>query len=179
MNVLVISAHPDDEILGAVARWRSWHKPATMSISPFSAKGPRRDLGNGGSRRCAGRHLRTNSHEAADIVGAREVSLYGLPDNRFDSLDLLDVVNDSRRASPPNFSAGYLYAPPRRLEHRPRRRKSSCDDRYASDKGSRLERCMHLRSHRPRNGRFSRSRHLSSRTHSWISRAPWRPRFRL
>lgn len=36
--------------------------------------------------------LRTNSHEAADVVGAREVFLYGLPDNRFDSVNLLDVV---------------------------------------------------------------------------------------
>jgi LmbE family N-acetylglucosaminyl deacetylase len=36
--------------------------------------------------------LRTSSREAAKLLGLQEISFYGLPDNRFDTIALLDII---------------------------------------------------------------------------------------
>lgn len=93
MTVLVIAAHPDDEILGCgatMARFVREGHSVHVAI-----------LGEGVTAR--GRHredadptlldaLRACSREAAKILGTGEPRLYGLPDNRFDTVALLDVV---------------------------------------------------------------------------------------
>ncbi len=97
MNILIVAAHPDDEILGAgasAARWSAQGHDVKMAI-----------LGEGVTSRfdsrAAGKsegvselsHLETAIQEAARCVNASAPTLcMGLPDNRFDSLDLLDVV---------------------------------------------------------------------------------------
>lgn len=93
MNVLVVAAHPDDEILGAggsVARHAARGDSVTMAI-----------LGEGITSRHDSRadadavalaDLRADAHSAGRLVGCDDVRLFGLPDNRFDSVDLLDVV---------------------------------------------------------------------------------------
>ncbi len=92
-TVLVVAAHPDDEILGVggtVARHVAEGDIVYALI-----------LGEGQTSR--GRHredidqnvvkeLHQNTLESAKIIGYQEVFFADFPDNRFDHVDLLDIV---------------------------------------------------------------------------------------
>ncbi len=92
-RVLVVAAHPDDEVLGAggvMAR----HTRAGDEVAVLI-------LGEGITSRFAQREpahereierLRTDARNATARLGVHDVRFCGLPDNRFDHLDLLDVV---------------------------------------------------------------------------------------
>lgn len=92
-NVLVVAAHPDDEVLGcwgAMARLVQEGQEVHIAI-----------LGEGATSRYQERdqadqskveRLLGDSQQVADMIGAKQVLNYGLPDNRFDTLPLLDVV---------------------------------------------------------------------------------------
>jgi LmbE family N-acetylglucosaminyl deacetylase len=93
VSVLVVAAHPDDEVLGCggtIARLTSQGERVTTVI-----------LGEGATSRFTDRReadptlvgdLRANARAAAAALGAGEPILKGLPDNRFDELPLLEVV---------------------------------------------------------------------------------------
>jgi N-acetylglucosamine malate deacetylase 1 len=93
-NVLVIAAHPDDEVLGCggtVARHALHGDKVHLAIL---AEG----VTSRSSERVTARHAAKLSHlqSAADLAGKRlgvaSVSCHDFADNRMDSLDLLDVV---------------------------------------------------------------------------------------
>lgn len=91
--VLVIAAHPDDEVLGAggtIARLAKEGREVYIAI-----------LGEGLTARSESRAstdreqltaLKSDSSRAADRLGAADLFLHDLPDNRFDTVPLLDVV---------------------------------------------------------------------------------------
>lgn len=91
--ILVVAAHPDDEILGVgatIARKIAEGNKAFALI-----------LGEGQTSRWKSREnakkdvvlaLHKDSMEAAKVIGYTDIYLESLPDNRFDRLDLLDVV---------------------------------------------------------------------------------------
>jgi LmbE family N-acetylglucosaminyl deacetylase len=93
VTTLVVAAHPDDEVLGCggtVARLAAEGESVHLAI-----------LGEGATSRCADREsadagavadLQTESRRAARVLGAKEVRHFGLPDNRFDTVALLDVA---------------------------------------------------------------------------------------
>lgn len=92
-SVLVIAAHPDDEVLGCggtMARLRAEGHIVQIAI-----------LGEGLTSRYRTReeadrsllsNLREHSRRAADVLGVKDLFMYDLPDNRFDTLPILDVV---------------------------------------------------------------------------------------
>ena len=93
MNVLVIAAHPDDEVLGCggtMARLAQEGHDVHIII-----------LGEGITSRFNQREqadarqiteLHGHSRKVGELLGAKEVVLASLPDNRFDTVPLLDVV---------------------------------------------------------------------------------------
>jgi LmbE family N-acetylglucosaminyl deacetylase len=92
---MVVAAHPDDEILGAggvMARHAAAGDEvfilimATGAASRAGKNAPAVDI--------AIPALKQAAHRAASVVGARPPLFAGLPDNRVDSLDLLDVVRE-------------------------------------------------------------------------------------
>jgi len=95
-NVLVVAAHPDDEILGCGA-----------TIAKLAANGCNVNIAimaEGLTSRDKNRNVTANKEElnelaqtakkAAKFIGAKNLELLSLPDNRMDSMDLLDVVKE-------------------------------------------------------------------------------------
>ena len=92
-SILIVAAHPDDEILGCggtMARLAREGNEVRIAI-----------LAEGMSSRYAHRedadprqlqHLHARAQQAANKVGAKEVVLCKLPDNRLDTVPLLEVV---------------------------------------------------------------------------------------
>lgn len=92
-TVLVVAAHPDDEILGVGG-----------TAARYAAAGDRvyaLILGEGQTSRGVHREdidkavvaeLHQNTIESAKAIGYQEVFFADFPDNRFDQVDLLDIV---------------------------------------------------------------------------------------
>ncbi len=92
-TVLIVAAHPDDEILGvgATAARHAAQKDAVYALI----------LGEGQTSRGTHREdtekevvdaLHQNTLESAKAIGFRDVFFADFPDNRFDEVDLLDIV---------------------------------------------------------------------------------------
>ncbi len=87
-NVLIVAAHPDDEVLGAGGTIAK-HAQAGDRVSILL-------LGDGVTSRGASapdiKKRADQANEAAKTLGAIKVILEALPDNKFDSLPLLEIV---------------------------------------------------------------------------------------
>jgi LmbE family N-acetylglucosaminyl deacetylase len=93
MNVLVVAAHPDDELLGcggtAARLVREGHSVYTAILGEgITSRHDQRAAADPSTLES----LHGCSQRVADLLGVKELSLHGLPDNRFDSLPLLDVI---------------------------------------------------------------------------------------
>lgn len=94
-RIMLVVAHPDDELLGLGA---SMHK----LIKKFNCKIKVVILGEGITSRSDARDVKKwkkeldthkqNIKNAAKAIGYHEVKTYDFPDNRFDSVALLDIV---------------------------------------------------------------------------------------
>ncbi len=98
MNVLVIAAHPDDEVLGCggtIARLAAGGDAVSILILAEGLTSrvgfdPVRDAG-------ALKVHQERAWRAGALLGAKEVRLTGFPDNRMDTVPLLDVTQAIER----------------------------------------------------------------------------------
>lgn len=110
-KILIIVAHPDDELLGLGA---SMH----MLIEKYEVRTHVVILGEGITSRSDKRDPefwereikkhRANISEAQKAIGYGTVSMYDFPDNRFDSVDLLDIIKVIEKEKE-NFSPDFIF----------------------------------------------------------------------
>jgi len=90
-EIMVIAAHPDDEVLGcggAIARHiRTGDKVRVVIMAEGITSRPRE-----ATQAEALEQLRTAATRANQILGTTELVMDGLPDNRLDSMDRLAVI---------------------------------------------------------------------------------------
>lgn len=92
-RVLVVAAHPDDEILGVGATVAKHVAQGDEVYALILGEGQtsrgehREDISQG-----VVEELHKNTMESASKVGYRNVYFENFPDNRFDQVDLLDIV---------------------------------------------------------------------------------------
>ena len=92
-TVLVVAAHPDDEVLGCGGTIARHALDGDDVFILILAEGATSRDGNTASTFSAEvTALQTAATKAAEILGVAPPRFLGLPDNRLDSLDLLDVV---------------------------------------------------------------------------------------
>lgn len=92
--VLVVAAHPDDEVLGCGATLARMSREGRAVHVLLLADGETARLSGPDAAAAAGLQERRNAaaEAAATVLGCKSVDVLGLPDNRLDSVDLLDIV---------------------------------------------------------------------------------------
>lgn len=93
-KILVVVAHPDDEVLGCFGTVSKLIKEGYEAYTLI--------LGEGKTSRLNNRIIEENKEElnilnseikkANDIIGIKKCFIHSFPDNRFDSIDLLDII---------------------------------------------------------------------------------------
>ena len=87
-NVLVVAAHSDDEALGCGGTLARHAADGDQVSALFMTDG----VGARGSDDQAGQERNQACNKAAEILGIKNIHTRDFPDNRMDSIDLLDIV---------------------------------------------------------------------------------------
>lgn len=92
-NVLVIAAHPDDEILGQAGTIRRLTNEGVYCRAVIVAEG----LTSRADKRSDAdfeelKKLQADARTSAKVVGYKSINFCELPDNRLDGMELLDII---------------------------------------------------------------------------------------
>lgn len=92
-KVLVIAAHPDDEILGVGGTVLKHAKSGDECFAIILGEGmtsryDKRELADENKVE----KLHGDTYKAAEVIGYKKVYMEEMPDNRFDSVPLLDII---------------------------------------------------------------------------------------
>ncbi|MEA3284271.1 MAG: PIG-L deacetylase family protein [Synergistota bacterium] len=93
-NVLVVAAHPDDEVLGCGATMaRLADEGRSVYVMILGEGVTSRDESRDGQKRASDlEDLKVTARASNAVLGIKDVFFGDLPDNRFDSVPLLDVI---------------------------------------------------------------------------------------
>lgn len=97
--ILVVAAHPDDEILGCGGTVAKLTQQGAAAYSIILGEGvtSRDEVRDRTKREEELSELKKQAIEANKIVGVKEVMFCDFPDNMFDSVALLDVIKEIER----------------------------------------------------------------------------------
>jgi len=92
--ILTIAAHPDDEILGCGATMARLAEEGNKVHILILAEGltSRQNVRDRSSKLEELSALEISAKKSSEIIGAQSIELLDFPDNRMDSIDLLDVI---------------------------------------------------------------------------------------
>jgi len=95
-NILVIAAHPDDEILGCGGTIARLSKQGSKINILILAEGitSRDEIRNRSKRQKQIENLRKHSKLASKDVGAKSITFLDYPDNQMDTIPLLHIIKD-------------------------------------------------------------------------------------
>jgi len=93
MTTVVIVAHPDDEVLGCggtIARLAQEGQKVYIAVlgEGITSRYQQQEEANQGHVKA----LHARCREVAELLGAKDLFVYDLPDNRFDTVPLLKVI---------------------------------------------------------------------------------------
>jgi LmbE family N-acetylglucosaminyl deacetylase len=93
-KILIVAAHPDDEVLGCGGTVARLVKEGCQAYTLILGEGiTSRDEKRDREKRDKEIHkLKEQAKKANEIIGVEEVFIYDFPDNRFDTIPLLDIV---------------------------------------------------------------------------------------
>ena len=91
-NALVFAAHPDDEALGCGGTISRWASESVSVHLAFLADGVGARTQTAGTDQTAYQERREAARRAGAILGAASVHFDDLPDNRLDSVPMLDIT---------------------------------------------------------------------------------------
>jgi LmbE family N-acetylglucosaminyl deacetylase len=93
-KILIVAAHPDDELLGCGGTVARMVADGAQAYSLILGEGitSRDQSRNASSKKKELSSLKDNAREANKILGITEVFFADFADNRFDSVDLLEII---------------------------------------------------------------------------------------
>lgn len=88
-KILIVAAHPDDEILGCAATVAQLIKKGYDAYTLILSNGK---ASRGAVEQCELDNLKKELDEANNLIGIKKVYQLDFPDNAFDSVSLLEIV---------------------------------------------------------------------------------------
>ena len=91
-TALILAAHPDDEVLGCGGTIAKLADKGTVVHVAFLADGVSSRVGEHAAQRLELAARRSAAQRACEILGVKSVSFGDLPDNRMDTVPMLDIT---------------------------------------------------------------------------------------